>query len=107
MMNLFCLDGSIWRTKGGSRAQRDELADCLQRVTRCFEKLFTCVTRPDQGRYEERADDSDEDLLRSVEADLPRLVRIRDPIGGDSKRSEPEHKIGIRHWSGADLPQLE
>src|SRR5260370_8566688 len=93
MMNLFCLDGSIWRTKGGSRAQRDELADCLQRVTRCFEKLFTCVTRPDQGRYDERADDSDEDLLRTVEAELPRLGRIRDPIVSNSKQSDPKQNI--------------
>ena len=105
-MNFFCLDGSIWRTKGGARAQGDELAYCLQRVTRFLEELFTCVTRPDQGRYEERADDSDEDLLRSVEADLLRLGRIRDPIGSDSKRSEPEQKIGIRHLACTDLPEL-
>src|ERR1700732_2941458 len=95
MLNLFPIVGSICAISVGLRVRREELADRPQCSTPRFEKLFPRVSRPEQAGYQKRADDSEQDLLRSVEADLPCLCRIRDTIGRDRKRSETEQKVGI------------
>src|SRR5271166_1365877 len=106
MMKLFYLSGSSRRINIGLRVYRNEFAHSLQCSTPCFKKLFPRVTRPKQGCYQKRADDSDQDLLRSVEADLPCLCRIGDTIARDGKRGETEQKISIWDLACTDLAEL-
>jgi hypothetical protein len=39
------------RINVGPRTRQDELADHLQGIARCIEKLFSSVTGPKDGRY--------------------------------------------------------
>src|SRR5260370_26841983 len=106
MVNLFCLAVSIRRVDGGLHVRRYELVNRFQCGTPCFDKLFPRVTGPQDARYQKRAHNSDQNLLRSVEADLPRLCWIRDPIGSDGKRGETEQIISIWDLACSELAVL-
>ena len=68
--------------------------------------VFSAARPASHACYQKRAHNSDENLLRSVEADLPCLCWIRDPIGSDGKRGEAEQKIGIGNLACTDLTKL-
>src|SRR5260221_10176349 len=106
MVNLFCLGVSIRRVDRGLPERRYELVNRFQCGTPCFDKLFPRVTGPNDGRYQKRAHNSDQNLLCSVESNLPRLRWICDPIGSDSKRGETEQIISVWNLACSELAVL-
>src|ERR1700756_3754184 len=105
-MNLFCLAVSNRWIDRCSQVRRYELPYRFQRGTPCFEKLLPRITGPEDARHQKCADKSNQNLLGSVEADMPGLCWIRDSVGNDGKRGETEQIIGIWDLAGAYLAVL-